>query len=545
MVERILSLFSKKHRRQAVWISLSVLLRSLLDFVGVAALVPVIFLIARHLGNDQRTILLLCVAVMLFISIKNWIVYMLTRHQIKFQNSVYNEFSRRMYINYYRRGMMFMKSKSSVQLAYEVNGIAMIFSQSVMGSLLGMAGELALIIMMSLALVIWKPLMGGLIFLIFVPAAFAYSTSVRKKIRQIGNESIKAQRAQSRNVTETFRGYTELEIAGAFGSSLSAFDRNMEKITQNRLTLDLYRLMPSFISEIGFVAALMALVVFGGSDPLFTGGVFAMAAFRIIPSLRGALNHWAIFQNNSFSIDVVSKGLEENEDANYEENGKVIKFDKGLKIENLSFSFPDGKELFNNLDFSITPGQRFGIKGKSGSGKSTLFNIILGFLQPSKGTVYIDGNKLNGENRRAWHKTVGYVPQEIFIIDGSLAQNVALGIDDIDTEKILKVLEQVKLKEWAETLPEGIHTNLGEYGNRISGGQKQRIGIARALYKGAKVLFFDEATSSLDSQTEEEINKALEDLSENHRELTLIIISHRDSSLSFCDRIIDLDEFKN
>lgn len=544
MVKRILSLFNKKHRREAGWIAFSVLLRSLLDFVGVAALVPVIFLIAKHLGNDQRIILLLCVAVMLFIALKNWIVYLLTRRQIRFQTSVYDEFSRRMYINYYRRGMTFLKSKSSVQLAYEVNGIAMIFSQSVMGSLLGMAGEVALIIMMSVALVVWKPLMGGIIFLIFVPAAFAYSTMVRKRIKQIGDESIRAQRAQSRNVTETFRGYAELEIAGAFNSSLASFDRNMAKIVENRLALDIYQLMPTFISEIGFVAALMALVVFGGSDPLFTGGVFAMAAFRMIPALKGALNNWSVLQNTSFSIEVVSKGLEENNDASYEDTPLKFDFSKGMEIENLGFSFADGKKLFSDLSFAINPGARLGIKGKSGSGKSTLFNLILGFLSPTDGQIFLDGELLEGHNRRAWHNIVGYVPQEIFIIDGSLAQNIALGAEEIDLERIKKVLGQVQLLEWASSLPEGLETNLGEYGNRISGGQKQRIGIARALYKGARVLFFDEATSSLDSVTEAEINKALEELSENHRELTLVIISHRDSSLSFCDEIIDLDKYK-
>lgn len=542
MIRRILNLFSRRQRKQAGWIAASVLFRSLLNFAGVAALVPVIFLIARKLGSDERLILLLCVAVLIFVILKNIIVYLLTRQQIKFQSEVYNDFSRRMYINYYRRGMMFLKSKSSVQLAYEVNGIALLFSQSVMGSLMGMVSEIALIAMISIALVIWKPIMGGLIFLIFVPAAYAYSTAIKKKVRRIGNESIKAQRAQSRNVTETFRGYAELEIAGAFGTSLSHFERNLEKIAQNRLALDLYKLMPSFISEIGFVAGLMTLVAFGGGDPLFTGGVFAMAAIRVIPSLRGSLNYWAILQNNAFSIEVVEKGLDEQHDGNYENDGTPIEFKKGLKVKNLAFSFPDGKQLFSDLTFDIFPGERLGIRGKSGSGKSTLFNLLLGFLSPSEGSIFLDGIELKGENRRSWHKVVGYVPQEIFIIDGSLAHNIALGAEKIDEERILKILEQVKLREWAETLPEGLDTNLGEYGSRISGGQKQRIGIARALYKGAKVLFFDEATSSLDSQTETEINKALEELSENHRELTLIIIAHRESSLSFCDRVINLGD---
>lgn len=523
----------------------NVLLRSLLDFAGVAVLVPIIFLIADKLGNDQRLILLLCVAAMLFVALKNCLVYYLTRCQVKFQTDIYREFSRRMYVNYYSRGLMFLKSKSSVQLAYEVNGIVMIFSQNVLGSLLGMASEVALIAMISIALVIWKPLMGGLIFLIFVPSAFAYSTAVRKKIRQLGNDSLQAQRAQQRNVTESFRGYQELEIADAFHASLGAFDRNIEKICRNRISLDLYRLMPAFISEIGFVAGLMVLVAFGGNDPLFTGGVFAMAAIRIIPSLRGALNNWAMFQNNSFSIEVVEKGLNEKDNVKDSGKGNAIDFNQGMEIKNLGFCFPDGEKLFSDLCFKVSPGDRLGIKGKSGTGKSTLFNIMLGFFKPSEGEIMVDGIELNDQSRKAWHKTVGFVPQEIFIVDGSLARNIALGNEDLDKDKILKVLDQVKLKDWAETLPEGLDTNLGEYGNRISGGQKQRIGIARALYKGARVLFFDEATSSLDNDTEIEINKALEELSNTHRELTMIIISHRDSSLSFCDRIIDLDNYKS
>ena len=200
--------------------------------------------------------------------------------------------------------------------------------------------------------------------------------------------------------------------------------------------------------------------------------------------------------------------------------------------------------LFNHLDLKINKGERIGIKGKSGSGKSTLFNILLGFFVPTEGEILIDGMHLNDSNRKEWHKMVGYVPQEIFIIKGTLGENIALGDKNIDEEKVWKVLEQVSLKEWAQELNEGLNTELGEFGNRLSGGQKQRIGIARALYKGAKVLFFDEATSSLDSVTEREINQALEELSDKHEELTLIIIAHRESSLTFCDRIIELKEKK-
>ena len=217
-----------------------------------------------------------------------------------------------------------------------------------------------------------------------------------------------------------------------------------------------------------------------------------------------------------------------------------FQFKHAIKIKNLTFIFPDGGVILKNLNFNIARGEKIGIRGSSGSGKSTLFNLLLGFLQPTFGEIWIDERALTSVNRRQWHKLVGYVPQEIFIIQGSLAENIALGQKEIDRNKIMRVLSQVKLKEWAEMLPQGINTYLGEYGSRLSGGQKQRIGIARALYKDAEVLFFDEATSALDNETEHEINLALEELSVRYKELTMIVIAHRESSLTFCDRIIEL-----
>ena len=215
-----------------------------------------------------------------------------------------------------------------------------------------------------------------------------------------------------------------------------------------------------------------------------------------------------------------------------------------VKLENISTAY--GRRgatcVTDNFTASLPAGTFVCILGTNGAGKSTLFNLMLGFFEPTAGEILIDGQKLTPANRGGWHELVGYVPQEIFIIEGSLADNIALGQPQADRAKVMQVLEQVQLKEWADALPQGLDTSLGEYGSRLSGGQKQRIGIARALYKDAEVLFFDEATSALDSKTEQEINHALEMLSLKHKELTLVVIAHRESSLAFCDRIFDLDE---
>ncbi|MDR0907719.1 MAG: ABC transporter ATP-binding protein/permease, partial [Rikenellaceae bacterium] len=193
----------------------------------------------------------------------------------------------------------------------------------------------------------------------------------------------------------------------------------------------------------------------------------------------------------------------------------------------------------DHLSLTIRKGERIGIHGVSGGGKTTLFNLLLGFYPPESGQILVDGVSIEGANRRKWQNIVGYVPQEVFVMDSTIAENVALG-GEIDRERVLQAIEAARLADFVAGLAEGIDTHIGEGGARLSGGQKQRLGIARALYKRAEVLFFDEATSALDTATESEINASIHGLSESHAEITIIIIAHRESSLAFCDRVIEI-----
>ena len=543
MIKEIFGLLPKRERRRSVWIALAVLVRAMLDFAGVAALIPLLLAVLKP-GSSRPTMLLLCGGVLLFVIVKNGLVAWLARVESRFRMRIYRDFSRRMFINYYRRGLLFLKSKSSVQLGYEVNYICYTFCLCVVAPLFRIGGEAVLVLLMISALVLWEPLAGLLLCAVLIPLAVVYVLLVRKRLRAFGREELEARRKQSRTVVEAFRGYAEIEIAQSFGSSARSFDQGMDAIVHSRLRMERYQLFPQFLSEAAIVAGIALLVGVGRGDVGIMSGVFAVAAFRLIPAMRGILNSWATLQNASHSIAVVADGIA---DPNPEETGnapQAFTFERSIRLENLGFAFPDGSLLFHGLNLEIRRGERIGVRGASGSGKSTLFNLLLGFFPPTEGRIRIDGRELTAGNRNAWHKLAGYVPQEIFIIEGSLADNVALGHLPPDRGKVAHVLEQVQLKEWADALPQGLDTPLGEYGSRLSGGQKQRIGIARALYKEAEVLFFDEATSALDSRTEQEINEALRTLSGRYRELTMIIIAHRESSLKVCNRVFDLETGK-
>ena len=540
MLKKIYQLLPLEERRNCIWVALGVFVRALLDFAGLAALLPVLIAV---LGDeaDRSKALLLCGAAFVFIMLKNGLNVLLSRHQMQFMLRLYKQFSYRMFCNYYRRGLLFMKSKSSVQLGYEVNVQCYAFSLNVLQPILTIAAEAILVVLMVGGLIIWEPLAGGILIVGFIPIVAVYVKLIKKRLREYGKREIEARRQQSRTVTEAFRGYSELEVNNAFGRVAENLEQGLDTINASRLRMDLVQKLPMFLSEVAIVIGLALLLMVTHNDLKLVSGVFAVAAFRIIPAVRGIMTCWASLQAYSYCVDVVAEGVSDSEDSETRSE-EPLAFEKEIAVENLTFAFPDGGVILDQLNCCIRKGERVGFRGESGSGKSTLFNRLLGFYPPTAGCVKVDGVTLVPSRLKAWHHKVGYVPQEIFIIKGNLAENVALGHAQIDEARIWQVLEHVQLKEWVESLPKGIHSDLGEYGSRMSGGQKQRIGIARALYKQAEVLFFDEATSALDNKTEQEINEAIEQLSQTRKELTILVIAHRESSLKFCDRIISLPD---
>ena len=270
-------------------------------------------------------------------------------------------------------------------------------------------------------------------------------------------------------------------------------------------------------------------------------GVFAVAAFRLLPAFRSLLGGWTQIQNASCCLDVIEEGLKEDFPAEDEAGTCEISFENEIVMDGLSYAYPGDDLILENFSCHISKGEYVGFCGTSGVGKSTLFNMIVGFIEPESGEIRIDGVLLTGRTRASWMKQIGYVPQEVFIFNGSLAENIALGCEEIDYRRIDAILEKLSLSRLVKAMPEGVDTVLSEAGTKLSGGEKQRIGIARALYKNASVLLLDEATSALDNETEKEINALLQQLKESGEGLTILSIAHRESSLGFCDRIIKIE----
>jgi ABC-type multidrug transport system fused ATPase/permease subunit len=214
-----------------------------------------------------------------------------------------------------------------------------------------------------------------------------------------------------------------------------------------------------------------------------------------------------------------------------------------IRLQGIRYAYPGAadKPVIDNFDLLIPVNTRVGITGRSGAGKSTLMDLMLGLLQPERGTISVDGVAINRGNIAAWQRAIGYVPQHIYLSDTTLAQNIAFGVDpeDIDMAAVERAARAAQIHEFVvNELPEGYATPIGDRGVRLSGGQCQRVGIARALYRDPQVLFFDEATSALDTQTEEALNEAIHCLSDSK---TIVVIAHKPSSLRSCSSIVSLE----
>ncbi|MEG0789224.1 MAG: ABC transporter ATP-binding protein [Alistipes sp.] len=562
----ILHIIPQTFRRRAYFVTLTIFLRALLNFIGLALMLPVLMLILdtesihtnRYLiavydffgfTSDSAFVITICIAVVVIISGKCLLSLALYKVERNYIYDLYSYMSRRLYIEYRNRGLLFIKNSNSSILARNVNVVCLIFVTGILKPIASIISEVMLFGLLFITLSLYNPLVALLILAIFVPAIWLYYGLVRNRLNRYGDLENRAHREMARTVIETFRGYSDIEINNAFPSMLDNFQKVMDEVVETRAKESTINTLPQMFTEIGLSVGMALLVVVNlnmeGDHLKILFGIFAVAALRLMPSIRNIMTGWTAIKYNKYTIEILREADLDHVDQHIEQTNNRLTFNYTIDICNLSFRFEESDvDVIKDFTLSICKGERIGIRGASGTGKTTLFNLLLGFYPPTSGEIRIDETPLTLVNRRLWQNSIGYVSQNVFITDSTFLANIALGYnpETVDRERVMRAVEAAKLKEFIDSLPEGLDTKIGECGNRLSGGQRQRIGIARALYKQADILFFDEATSALDNKTEEEVNRSIEALSKENRELTIIVIAHRESSLEYCDRIITIGE---
>lgn len=562
-MKRLWSIIPQRYRHRTIWVAVTIFLRALLNFVGIATLIPILVLILDRNATSTNPylaklytllnpssyaqfVVAVCAAIVGIIVLKNIATLLLYRTERNYIYGLYKHLSESLYLTYHNHGYSFVKSQNSAVLTRNVNVVSLMFVAGVLKPLATIISEALLFVLIMGAIAWYAPTVALLATAIFLPIVAIFYLVMRRRLNDIGELENAAQRLKSRIVAESFRGYADIEIGGAFPQMFSRFDSAINDIVKLRKRNATIGQLPQLFTEVGLAIGLATLVIlslgYSSEHMALVFGIFAVAAIRLIPSIRGIMSSWSTIRYNLYTIDTMSDAKADNITSPIHEVER-INFRSTIELRNISYTFSDAAEpTIENLSLTIKQGERIGIQGSSGIGKTTLFNLILGLYSPTAGAIYVDGVKLDNSNLRKWQNSIGYVSQSVFITEGTIAENIAFGeqADNIDYSRISKAIEQSDLKEFIASLDKGVNTRIGEQGSRLSGGQRQRIGIARALYKGCDILLFDEATSSLDNTSEQNINRAIERLSAENNALTIVVIAHRNSSLEYCDRIITL-----
>jgi len=384
----------------------------------------------------------------------------------------------------------------------------------------------------------------------FVVFGMLYTLMMRKVRLRLKENSEKIARESTniiRYLQEGLGGIRDILIDGRQEVFVSTFARADWTLRNAQRDNQVTSLTPRYIMDAAgmMLIAMLALFLSRGSgggmtEALPTLAALALGLQRLLPALQQLYQSWSTIHSAEGSLRETLKLLEQPIPPAVRADVPWLKFDSEIRIERLGFQYaPDTPLILNGLDLVIPKGSRVGFVGQTGSGKSTLLDIVMGLLHPTQGRMLVDGVEVTRDNVDGWRPHIAHVPQDIYLTDGSVRENIAFGVPpaEIDDAAVCRAARLAQIGEVIDSWTRGYETKVGERGVQLSGGQRQRIGIARALYKNADLLIFDEATSALDSDTETAVMTSIEALDAR---VTILIIAHRTSTLKTCDQIVEL-----
>lgn len=564
----VLHMLPKKQKQKLISVGFLLLTNSVLELIGLGAIIPVFAVLLEDdvvekyswakwmysnfgLTDERQLIVSLAIILCVVVIVKNLISLWIVKLYSTFALTLSKDFSLKLHKHYYRTGFIYFKSNNSNTVVRNLRSATNQFSSlQVLGSL-NLINEIIILILIVIFIAAYNLQILGLLFITVIPPFYLFYRWVRTRSIELGETTNKITPIMGRNMFQSIFGYVDVIITGAEKSFRNRISKNLDKLVDVEIKTTVYNLAPTKVIESSLMLAIAVIISFGifylpsKTELLKLLGLFAVAGYRVMPSINRmmiAINGL----NRSQWIFPILEPLKSLNSFSEDKDELKLDFESHLYLKNISFSYPQSNEkIFKDYSLKISKGEVIGLAGPSGAGKTTLMNILLGFLKPTSGTYCIDNIPLSEQHLKSFYKKIGYVQQQVYLIDGTLAENIAFGRkkSEINYKKLEQVLRKASLWEMAENLPKGVNEMIGENGTKLSGGQRQRVGIARALYFDAEILFFDEATSALDSQTESEITKSIQDLSDGN--LTLIIIAHRMSTLQHCDRIIEINNFSS
>ena len=574
ILKKILFLLSAEERKSAIFLSLMILLMAAIDVIGVASILPFMTVLVNPslietnlflvnlfqffkgfgIENNQEFLFVLGVVVFILLVASLTFKAITTYFQLRFLQMLQYSISKRLVENYLHQPYEWFLNNHSAELGKTIlSEISHVCFKGIRPLIELIARSILSIFLITLLFLadtklafIVSFLVGGIYFLIFFFS--------RNYLNRIGDESLKQNRLRFKSVADAFGASKEVKVSGLEKTFIKNFTEPSKIFAANQASLGIVSQFPRFILEATAFGGILLIILykmsqsgtFSAALPIIS--LYIFAGYRLMPAAQMIYSSFTQLTFVSPSIEKLYMDIKNLSPINSDQDKGVMPLNKMISLKNIFYNYPNAsRTALKNISLNISVKETVGLVGATGSGKTTVVDIILGLLEAQKGTLEVDGKIITKHNSDSWQRSIGYVPQHIYLSDDTVAANIAFGQEtsDISEDKIHKASKIANLHDFVmDELPNQYQTTIGERGVRLSGGQRQRIGIARALYFNPQVLILDEATSALDNLTEKVVMDAVNNLSKNK---TVILIAHRLSTVKKCDKIFLLEkgELKN
>ncbi len=568
ILKKIIFLLSPSERKSAILLIFMNLIMAFLDMIGVASILPfiavltnpsvietnsfinILFNNSKIFGIDNNEQFLFALGVLVFLLLVISIAYKALTSYVQVRWVVMREYSisKRLVEGYLNQPYSWFLSRHSADLGKTILSEVGTVIGGVLLPMMELISRGMVAIALIILLVITDPKLAIVVTFTLAGAYGLIYRSIRSYLNRIGNERLVNNKLRFIAISEAFGAVREVKVGGLEQTYVQSFSDSALTFHQNQASAYITSQLPRFFLEAIAFGGVMLMILYlmsqSGSFNLALPiiGLYVFAGYRLMPALQQI---YASFATISFSIPSLDKFYDDVKNLKpftHNQDQGILLLSKSISLNNIYFSFPNAsRTALKGINLTIPAKSTVGFVGTTGSGKTTTVDIILGLLEAQKGTLEVDGQVISKKNSRSWQRSIGYVPQHIYLSDDTISNNIAFGINskDIDQDEVERACKIANLHEFVTNeLPLNYQTIIGERGIRLSGGQRQRLGIARALYNSPELLILDEATSALDNETEKKVMDAVNKLNKN---LTIILIAHRINTLKNCDIIYKLE----
>jgi len=569
-IKKLSFLLTPIERRNALLLLLMFVIMALIDMIGVASILPFMAVLTNPslietnmilnymyqvsnifgVENDQEFFFALGFLVFIILIISLIFKAITTYIEVKFLQMCEYNVSKRLVEGYLHQPYIWFLNRNSAELGKSILSQVSIVID-IMRSLMSLISKSIIAIALIALLIIANPKLSMIVGLTLSLAYGIIFYFTRKYLNSLGKENLKNDELRFIAVSEAFGAAKEIKVGGLERAYIKSYSKAAKIFAQNKAILKVISQLPRYILEGIAFGGIMLLILylmfqegsFNNAIPIIS--LYAFAGYRLMPVMQNIYISLSQISFSSPSLDNLYYDIGKLNPIKNNYLEEKLSFDKEIVLNNIYFNYPNtSQKALQGISLNIPAKSTIGFIGATGSGKTTLLDIILGLLMSDKGTLEIDGEVLSKKNLRSWQRNIGYVPQNIYLSDDTIAANIAFGVESkninqIDIERASKIanLHDFIINE----LPDKYNTTIGERGIRLSGGQRQRIGIARAVYLNPKILILDEGTSALDNETEKKVMESINKLS---KKITIILVAHRLNTVRNCDKIYKFEKGK-